>query len=73
MEIFSYLPSLGQLFSQISSDIGHAQLYWIIAFASAMLVLRLWIIPARKKLANTPNHHRIYRNLFRIHVGRCAF
>ena len=39
MEIFSYLPSLGQLINQVSDDIGHAQLYWIIAFASAMLVL----------------------------------
>ena len=38
MEIFSYLPSLGQLISQVNTDIGHTQLYWIIAFASAMLV-----------------------------------
>jgi len=38
MDIFSYLPTLGQLFSQVNADIGNAQLYWIIAFASAMLV-----------------------------------
>ena len=38
MEIFSYLPTLGQLISQVNNDIGNTQLYWIIAFASAMLV-----------------------------------
>lgn len=38
MDIFTYLPTLGQLFSQVNADIGNAQLYWIIAFASAMLV-----------------------------------
>lgn len=39
MQIFSYLPTLGELFSQLSADIGDTKLYWIIAFASAMLVL----------------------------------
>ena len=38
MEILDYLPSLGQLISQVNADIGNMQLYWIIAFASAMLV-----------------------------------
>ena len=38
MEIFSYLPALGQLIGQVNNDIGNTQLYWIIAFASAMLV-----------------------------------
>ena len=39
MEFLSYLPNLGQLISQVNDDIGNAQLYWIIAFASAMLVI----------------------------------
>lgn len=38
MEFISYLPTLGQLISQVNDDIGNAQLYWIITFASAMLV-----------------------------------
>jgi len=38
MEIFNYLPSLGQLINEVNVDIGNTQLYWIITFASAMLV-----------------------------------
>ncbi len=39
MEFFSYLPTLNQLIGQLNADIGNTQVYWIIAFASAMLVL----------------------------------
>ncbi|WP_353202112.1 ion channel [Polynucleobacter sp.] len=38
MEVFSYLPTLHQLVSQLNDDIGNTQYYWIIAFASGMLV-----------------------------------
>jgi hypothetical protein len=39
MEIFNYLPTLNQLIGQLNADIGNSQVYWIVAFASAMLVL----------------------------------
>jgi uncharacterized membrane protein len=38
MEIFAYLPTFSQLIGQVNADIGNTQLYWIIAFASAMLL-----------------------------------
>jgi len=75
MEIFSYLPSLGQLFSQISSDIGHAQLYWIIAFASAMLVLHglyimLVVISFHKLVGWLSSKRHMKKDFF--HVFRLA-
>jgi hypothetical protein len=39
MEVFSYLPTLNQLVSQLNADIGNTQYYWIIVFATGMLVL----------------------------------
>lgn len=38
MDIFSYLPSLGELFKQVYADIGDPKIFWILAFVSFMLV-----------------------------------
>ena len=39
MAIFSYLPSLSELFSQVYADIGNPKIFWIIAFVSCLLVI----------------------------------
>jgi hypothetical protein len=39
MDIFSYLPSLSELFSQVYADIGNPKIFWIIAFVSCLLVI----------------------------------
>ncbi|MBU3624131.1 ion channel [Polynucleobacter sp. AP-Latsch-80-C2] len=75
MEIFTYLPSLGQLINQVSNDVGHAQLYWIIAFASAMLALHglyiMLVVICFHRLVNWLSSKRHMKMNF-FHVFRLA-
>jgi hypothetical protein len=75
MEFFSYLPTLGQLISQVNDDIGNAQLYWIIAFASAMLLFHgmyiMLVVICFHKLIDWLNSKRHMRTDF-FHAFRLA-
>jgi len=75
MEFFAYLPTLGQLISQVNNDIGNTQLYWIITFASAMLVLHgiyiMFVVICFHKLIDWLNSKRHMRKDF-FHVFRLA-
>lgn len=75
MEFFSYLPTLGQLISQVNDDIGNTQLYWIIAFASAMLLIHgmyiMLVVICFHKLIDWLNSKRHMRRDF-FHAFRLA-
>ena len=75
MEFFSYLPTFGQLISQVNDDIGNAQLYWIIAFASAMLLFHgmyiMLVVICFHKLIDWLNSKRHMRTDF-FHAFRLA-
>jgi len=75
MEFFSYLPTFGQLISQVNDDIGNAQLYWIIAFASAMLLFHgmyiMLVVICFHKLVDWLNSKRHMRTDF-FHAFRLA-
>jgi hypothetical protein len=75
MEFFSYLPTFGQLISQVNDDIGNAKLYWIIAFASAMLLFHgmyiMLVVICFHKLIDWLNSKRHMRTDF-FHAFRLA-
>jgi hypothetical protein len=75
MEIFNYLPTIGQLIDQVRIGIGNAQIYWIIVFASALLLLHgmynmLVVIFFHKLVDWLGGLHHMQRDF--LHVFRLA-
>ena len=74
MDIFTYLPSLSDLFKEVYAGIGDPKIFWILAFVSCMLVLHgiyvLLVVILFHKLVNwfTSNKHITsdFLNRFRL-------